>query len=69
MRTVWLAVEVKAPDKLEDESVAGYLAKFMEVGWCDLHDTIKDPCLEHTEEDKLALSADWGGVFILPDKP
>lgn len=68
MKTVRLAVDVKVPDGIEAEVVAGYLDKFITIGIQDLCDTVKDTCLESTEEDDLVVSStEWGNVTVIGD--
>lgn len=64
MKTVRVVVEVKVPDQLSDDSVAGYLDKFIDIGMSDLTDSIDDECWELTEEDKLVVASVWGNAEV-----
>ena len=69
MKSVWLAVEVQVAEGLDGEAVAGFLSKFIDIGCADLYDTVNDGVFEHTEDDQLALSAQWFNPIVLPGRP
>lgn len=68
MKEVWLAIPVKFPDDIDIDSVdlAGYLNRFVEIGFSDLTDSVGDEEIDSGELDEVvANKTHWGDPLVI----
>lgn len=72
MKEVWLAIPVQVSEGVDVDSVdlAGYLSRFIDVGFSDLSDSVEDEEIDSDESDEVvANKTHWGEPVVLPCKP
>lgn len=70
-RTVQVVVECSVPDTLQDEDVAGFIRRFIDIGYDDFQSRIDDAeeAEEAVTEAKEATSIEVKAVEVFPPKP